>query len=55
MLDSIRLRFKEGVDRVLGRRLPVEPAVAYPTATLGDSSYGAWTFCPDRIPHGGLR
>lgn len=54
MLDGLKLRFKEGVDRVLGRRLSGEPDLVCPTVTLGDSSYGAWTFSPDRLARGGL-
>lgn len=54
ILKSLKSTLRQGVLRLLGRQLPTSPKVHCETLQLGDSAYGAWTICQNRIVRGGL-
>jgi len=54
MLDAVTSRLRKGALTLLGRSLPTEPVLRCQTHILGDSAYGAWTFCPDKLAGGAL-
>ncbi|WP_224982615.1 FkbM family methyltransferase [Geomonas agri] len=54
MLDGLKLLLKQGVEFALGHRLPQAPELSCPTVTLGELSYGAWTFCPEGLTRSGV-
>ncbi|WP_185245026.1 FkbM family methyltransferase [Citrifermentans bremense] len=53
-LDGVKLLLKQGLEFARGHRLPKAPELSCPTLTLGDPSYGAWTFCPQGLTPGGI-
>ena len=54
LLKRLKLRMHHILQGILGNNIPTKPLTHCNTLLIGDSSYGAWTICPDRIVPGGV-